>query len=183
MFPVLIAVVLSWTLCAILTAAGALSDDVDSYSYQARTDIKLETLDVTPWARFPYPFQWGWPTFSLSGIGVLSGVLAGIVESIGDYHACARLSGVPVPPKHAVNRGIAMEGIGCIFAGMWGTGSGTTSYAENIAALGITKVGSRRILYCAAVTCSLLEFYPNLELSWPPCRIQLSVDYIAEFSE
>ncbi|OQV11725.1 hypothetical protein BV898_13995 [Hypsibius exemplaris] len=53
----LTAVVLSWTLCAILTAAGALSDDVDSYSYQARTDIKLETLDVTPWARFPYPFQ------------------------------------------------------------------------------------------------------------------------------
>ena len=58
-----------------------------------------------------------------------------------------------------------MEGIGCILAGMWGTGSGTTSYAgtkctsqlcqkfdslilfalENIAALGITKVARRKL--------------------------------------
>ncbi len=34
-------------------------------------------------------------------------VIAGILESIGDYYACARLSGAEVPPRHAVNRGIA----------------------------------------------------------------------------
>jgi nucleobase transporter 1/2 len=33
-----------------------------------------------------------------------------------------------------------MEGIGCILAGAWGSGSGTTSYSENIGAIGITKV-------------------------------------------
>ena len=36
--------------------------------------------------------------------------------------------------------GIGMEGLGCILAGAWGTGSGTTSYSENIGAIGITKV-------------------------------------------
>ena len=36
--------------------------------------------------------------------------------------------------------GIAMEGIGCILAGAFGTGTGTTSYSENIGAIGITKV-------------------------------------------
>ena len=37
---------------------------------------------------------------------MLAGVIAGMVESIGDYYACARLSGAPPPPDHAINRGI-----------------------------------------------------------------------------
>ena len=42
---------------------------------------------------FP-PGQWGLPTVHVAGVlGVLAGVLASIVESIGDYFACARLSG------------------------------------------------------------------------------------------
>ena len=63
-----------------------------------------------------------------------------MIESVGDYHACARLSGAPPPPRHAINRGIGMEGLGCLLAGAWGTGNGTTSYSENVGALGITKV-------------------------------------------
>lgn len=72
-----------------------------------------------------------------------AGVLASTMESIGDYYACARLSGAPPPPNHAINRGIAVEGIGCVLAALWGTGNGTTSYSQNIAALGITKVRQR----------------------------------------
>ena len=72
---------------------------------------------------------------------MLAGVLASAIESVGDYYACARLSGAPPPPTHAVNRGIGTEGIGCIIAGMWGTGNGTTSYSENVGAIGVTKVG------------------------------------------
>ena len=52
---------------------------------------------------------------------------------------------------HAINRGIAMEGLGCILAGMWGTGNGTTSYSENIGAIGVTKVGSRRVVQWGAI--------------------------------
>lgn len=78
---------------------------------------------------------------SLAGVfGMLAGILASMIESIGDYFACARLSGAPPPPDHAVNRGIAFEGIGCLLAGAWGSGNGTTSYSENIGAIGITKV-------------------------------------------
>lgn len=81
------------------------------------------------------------PTVSVSSVlGMMAGVLASTMESIGDYYACARLSGAPPPPTHAINRGIAVEGIGCILAALWGTGNGTTSYSQNIAALGITKV-------------------------------------------
>ena len=60
--------------------------------------------------------------------GMLAGVLASAIESVGDYYACARLSGAPPPPVHAINRGIGVEGLGCILAGLWGTGNGTTSY-------------------------------------------------------
>ena len=87
------------------------------------------------------PGQWGVPTVSVSSVlGMMAGVLASTMESIGDYYACARLSGAPPPPTHAINRGIAVEGIGCILAALWGSGNGTTSYSQNIAALGITKV-------------------------------------------
>ena len=90
------------------------------------------------------PGQWGLPTVSLAGVvGILAGVISSMIESVGDYHACARLSGAPPPPKHAINRGIGIEGLGCLLAGAWGTGNGTTSYSENVGALGITKVRTR----------------------------------------
>ena len=85
--------------------------------------------------------QWGTPTVSLAGVfGMLAGVLASIIESVGDYHACARMSGAPPPPKEAVSRGVGVEGIGCLLAGAWGSGNGTTSFSQNIGAIGITKV-------------------------------------------
>lgn len=48
--------------------------------------------------------------------------------------------GARPPPVHAINRGVAVEGIGCVLAGLWGSGNGTTSYSENIGAIGVTKV-------------------------------------------
>ena len=42
--------------------------------------------------------------------------------------------------KIFVNRGIGTEGLGCIIAGIIGSGNGTTSYSENIGAIGVTKV-------------------------------------------
>jgi len=54
--------------------------------------------------------QWGVPTISTGAVfGMLAGVLAATVESIGDYYACARLAGAPPPPTHAVNRGICAD--------------------------------------------------------------------------
>ncbi|XP_076060495.1 solute carrier family 23 member 1-like isoform X2 [Oratosquilla oratoria] len=148
LFPVLLAIMMSWLLCVILTYSGALSEDSE-----ARTDIRQNILIEAPWFYFPYPFQWGLPTVTLAGvIGMMAGVWVSIVESIGDYYACARLAGAPPPPVHAVNRGIAIEGIGCILAGIWGSGNGTTSYSQNIGAIGVTKVGSRRVIqYSAAI--------------------------------
>uniref|UniRef100_A0A8C4VJR8 Solute carrier family 23 member 1-like n=1 Tax=Gopherus evgoodei TaxID=1825980 RepID=A0A8C4VJR8_9SAUR len=152
---VLLGLAITWLICFALTVTNAFPSDAAVYGYLARTDIKGDVLSQAPWFRFPYPGQWGVPTISLAGIfGIIAGVISSMVESVGDYYACARLSGAPPPPKHAINRGIGVEGIGCLLAGAWGTGNGTTSYSENVGALGITRVGSRIVIVAGG--CVLL---------------------------
>ncbi|XP_010291316.1 PREDICTED: solute carrier family 23 member 1-like [Phaethon lepturus] len=154
-FPVLLGLSLSWLLCYVLTVADVLPADPTAYGHLARTDTRGDVLSQAPWFRLPYPGQWGVPTVSPAGIfGILAGVISSMLESVGDYYACARLSGAPPPPKHAISRGIGVEGIGWALAGAWGTGNGTTSYSENVGALGITKVGSRTVIIAGA--CAML---------------------------
>ncbi|CAG5957612.1 unnamed protein product [Menidia menidia] len=149
-----------WLVCFLLTIFDVLPSKSDQYGFSARTDISLEAVTNSPWFHVPYPGQWGLPTVSLSSVlGMMAGVLASTMESIGDYYACARLSGAPPPPTHAINRGIAVEGIGCILAALWGTGNGTTSYSQNIAALGITKVGSRLVLQTTGILMIVLGIF------------------------
>uniref|UniRef100_A0A8C4HX62 Si:dkey-106n21.1 n=1 Tax=Dicentrarchus labrax TaxID=13489 RepID=A0A8C4HX62_DICLA len=150
----------AWLVCFLLTIFDVFPSKSNEYGFSARTDINLNAVTNSPWFRVPYPGQWGLPTVSVSSVlGMMAGVLASTMESIGDYYACARLSGAPPPPTHAINRGIAVEGIGCILAGLWGTGNGTTSYSQNIAALGITKVGSRLVLQTAGILMIVLGIF------------------------
>ncbi|NXQ72777.1 S23A1 protein, partial [Quiscalus mexicanus] len=152
---VLLGLSLSWLLCYVLTVTSVLPAAPSAYGHLARTDSRGDVLSQAPWFRLPYPGQWGTPTVSLAGIfGILAGVISSMLESVGDYYACARLCGAPPPPEHAISRGIGVEGIGCLLAGAWGTGSGTTSYSENVGALGITKVGSRMVIIAGA--CAML---------------------------
>ena len=150
LYPILLAIVTAWIISAICTALG-----IFPAGHPAHTS--LANLKDAPWFRIPYPFQWGFPQFGAAAIvGMLAGYIASIVESIGDYYACARLSGAPIPDKKTINRGITFEGIGCFIAGIFGTGNGTTSYSENIGAIGLTRVGSRRVVQAGAVIMILL---------------------------
>ncbi|CAM1309545.1 SLC23A2 (predicted) [Pycnogonum litorale] len=154
LFPVLISIMSVWIFCCILTVGGAL--DKNS---KIRTD-NIEIVHKSPWFRIPYPGQWGMPTVSTAAVfGMLPGVIAGMIESIGDYYACAKLSNAPPPPVHAINRGIFVEGIGCVLAGFWGSGTGTTSFSENIGAIGVTKVASRRVIQWAAIILIILGVF------------------------
>ncbi|XP_038636961.1 xan_ur_permease domain-containing protein isoform X1 [Scyliorhinus canicula] len=160
LFPVLLGIVVAWIITFLLTHFNAFPDDPDAYGYYARTDIKNDVILESNWFRIPYPGQWGLPTVSLAGIfGILAGVISSMIESVGDYHACARLCGAHAPPKDAINRGIGIEGIGCLIAGAWGTGNGTTSYSENIGALGITKVGSRMVIITSGILMVLVGMF------------------------
>ncbi|XP_031980906.1 solute carrier family 23 member 1 isoform X3 [Corvus moneduloides] len=183
MFPIILAIMVVWLICYVLTRTGVFPSQPGEYGYKARTDARGEILSVAPWFRVPYPCQWGLPTVTSAAVlGMFSATLAGIIESIGDYYSCARLAGAPPPPVHAINRysqlfptrtaasldtgqgcckecgigtvlfprGIFTEGISCIIAGLLGTGNGSTSSSPNIGVLGITKVGSRRVIQYGA---------------------------------
>ncbi|HXV62046.1 MAG TPA: solute carrier family 23 protein [Vicinamibacteria bacterium] len=144
LFPIMLAILLAWGVAGILTMTGVFPEGHAAH-------VSMDNVRSAPWIRVPYPFQWGWPVFGLAAtVGMLAGYLASMVESVGDYYACARLAGAPVPTPSTVNRGIGMEGLGCFLAGVFGTGNGTTSYSENIGAIGLTRVGSRRVVQWGA---------------------------------
>ncbi|CAK1596588.1 unnamed protein product [Parnassius mnemosyne] len=146
LFPVLLTIAIMWTVCGILTVT-----DVFPAGHPARTDLKVNIIQDAPWFRVPYPGQWGVPTVSVAGVlGMLAGVLACTVESISYYPTTARMCGAPPPPLHAINRGLGTEGLGTMLAGLWGSGNGTNTFGENVGAIGVTKVGSRRVVQWAA---------------------------------
>lgn len=150
LYPILLAIAVAWIVAAICTAAGIFTESHPSYT-------SLANVHSAPWFRVPTPFQWGIPQFGLAAfVGMLAGYIASMVESIGDYYACARLSGAPTPDEKVINRGITFEGIGCLVAGIFGTGNGTTSYSENIGAIGLTRVGARRVVQTGALIMLVL---------------------------
>jgi uracil-xanthine permease len=153
LFPVLLAILTGYAFAWIITLAGVVSPGDAGH-------VSTQVLENSPWIAVPRPFMWGMPKFTLSFIlGMVAGYVASMIESVGDYMAAARMSGAPVPSKRRISRGIGMEGVGCLIAGIFGTGNGTTSYSENIGAIGLTKVGSRYVIQMAAIVMLLLGIF------------------------
>jgi nucleobase transporter 1/2 len=153
LFPIMLGILIAWGVAWALTATGVFPPGHPAH-------VSGETVAAAPWVRVPLPFQWGMPVFgAAAAVGMIAGYLASIVESVGDYYACARLAGAPLPDAKTVNRGIGMEGVGCFIAGIFGTGNGTTSYSENIGAIGLTRVGSRRVVQVGAGLMIVLAMF------------------------
>ncbi len=151
LFPVLLAIATGW-LCALIgTLTGWIP--VGNAAY-----LNPGLISSAPWFSFEpmMPFKWGMPNFGSTTLwagafGMLAGYLASMIESIGDYYACARISEAPVPTGKMISRGLGAEGLGCLIAGVLQTANGTTSYSENIGSIGLTKVASRRVVIAGAV--------------------------------
>jgi len=153
LFPILLAIVCAWLLAGYGTYTGYYQPGDPGY-------VDMTTLKEAPVFSIPMPFQWGMPIFGVAAfVGMLAGYIASMVESIGDYYAAARLSGAPIPTAKVINKGIGMEGIGCLIAGIFGTGNGTTSYSENIGAIGLTRVGARRVVQAGALLMIALGMF------------------------
>ena len=159
LFPIVLSIGISWIVYLIVDACNAWPKPIIENANETLIvpDVYISEISAAPWFRIPYPGQWGAPRFNLAlTIGMFAAILASIVESVGDYCACARICGIRLPPSHALNRGIAVEGFGSVLAGAFGSGPGMTSYSENIGAIGITKVGSRFVIFITA--CILVVF-------------------------
>jgi nucleobase transporter 1/2 len=82
-----------------------------------------------------------------------------MIESIGDYHSCARMACAPVPTARMISKGLGAEGLGCLIDGIFQTCNGTTSYSENIGSIGLTRVASRRVIRTGAVIMLILPMF------------------------
>jgi len=154
LFPVLLGIAGAWVVAALASVTGVIPAGDPGYIDFAEVTAVESAVYV------PYPLQWGMPEFQASfAVGMFAGVLASIVESFADYHAVARISGEGAPSKKRINHGIGMEGIANVFSGLMGTG-GSTSYSENIGAIGLTGVASRFVVQVGAVVMLVVGVIP-----------------------
>lgn len=152
LYPVLLGLGSAWLLALVLSQTGMYVEGSVGY-------VSLEAVRNADAFRAVTPLQWGTPKFTSSFIiGMIAGMLASAIESFGDYHAVARMAGKGAPSSQRVNHGIGMEGIGNTFAGIMGTGNGSTSYTENVGAIGITGVASRYVVQIGAIVMLVVGF-------------------------
>ncbi|KAJ8637510.1 hypothetical protein MRB53_011777 [Persea americana] len=172
--PLSVAVV--WAYAFFLTAGGAynyrgcspsipssniLSDACRRHAYtmkHCRTDVS-SAWRTAAWVRIPYPLQWGVPIFHFrtSLIMVFVSIVAS-VDSVGSYHSSSLLVNLRPPAPGIVSRGIGLEGFSSILAGLWGTGTGSTTLIESVHTIDITKMANRRAVEIGAVLLILFSF-------------------------
>ncbi|RDY11719.1 Nucleobase-ascorbate transporter 12, partial [Mucuna pruriens] len=117
-----------------------------------------QALKSSPWFRFPYPLQWGTPVFHWKMALVMCVVsLISSVDSVGSYHASSLLVASRPPTRGVLSRGIGLEGLSSVLAGLWGTGTGSTTLTENVHTIAVTKMGSRRAVQLGACILIVLS--------------------------
>ncbi|KAF3794134.1 Nucleobase-ascorbate transporter 1 [Nymphaea thermarum] len=180
-FSVLLSISIIWAYAQMLTAAGAYRHASEKTQAHCCTD-KARLISSAPWIKFPYPLQWGAPTFNAGHtFAIMAGVLVSLMEvsfkstfeflildpgcllkaedqsqlinfmqSTGSYIAASRFAMATPPPAHVLSRGIGWQGIGVLLDGLFGSFTGSTVSVENIGLLGLSRVGSRRVVQVSA---------------------------------
>ncbi|XP_059446130.1 nucleobase-ascorbate transporter 4 isoform X1 [Corylus avellana] len=149
-FAVLLSVVIVWVYAVILTVAGAYNNRPLKTQISCRTD-RSGLISASSWIRVPYPFQWGRPTFNAGDVfSMMGAAFVAIVESTGTFIAASRYGSATHIPPSVISRGVGWLGIGTLLDGIFGTGSGSTASVENAGLLGLTRIGSRRVIQISA---------------------------------
>ncbi|CAL4973038.1 unnamed protein product [Urochloa decumbens] len=160
---------ITWAIAFVLTATGVYSykgcdanipasNNVSAFCRKHVLRMKSCRVDTShalkssPWFRFPYPLQWGTPVFSWK-MGLVMCVVSIIasVDSVGSYHASSLFVATRPPTSGVVSRGIGVEGVSTVLAGLWGTGVGSATVTENVHTIAVTKMGSRRAVGFGAI--------------------------------
>ncbi|XAR60096.1 hypothetical protein NMG60_11033344 [Bertholletia excelsa] len=174
-YAVPLGLAITWAAAFLLTEAGAysykgcdvnvpVSNIVSEHCRKHITRMKYCRIDTSlalkssPWFRFPYPLQWGTPVFHWKMSIVMCVVsLIASVDSVGSYHASSLLVASRPPTPGVLSRAIGLEGLCSVFAGLWGTGTGSTTLTENVHTIAVTKMGSRRAVELGACVLIVLS--------------------------
>ncbi|KAJ9187617.1 hypothetical protein P3X46_003047 [Hevea brasiliensis] len=119
-------VIFSQIYAHLLTVGGAYENSGPKTQISCRTD-RAGIVGAAPWIRVPYPFQWGAATFDAGeAFAMMAASFVSLVESTGAFIAVSRYaSATPLPPS-ILSRGVGWQGVGILFSGIFGTGSGSS---------------------------------------------------------
>ncbi|XP_027020582.1 solute carrier family 23 member 3 isoform X1 [Tachysurus fulvidraco] len=176
MLSVLLSVLLVWVVCAALQHCGRITphsvsellfkDDLNTTSFQdweAANSTYLDAPDPTAaWLSLPLPGL-GLPL--LTGDSIAAGIAAGLSSCISSqvvYVLTARLLKAPTPPAQACNRGVSVEGLGSVLAGLMGAPVGLCSSVPNACMTSLSQCGSRATVQLSAVMMLVLGLFPHL---------------------
>ncbi|XP_030181254.1 solute carrier family 23 member 3 isoform X2 [Lynx canadensis] len=145
---------------------------------------ELSASPKAPWVWLPHPGEWDWPLLTPRAVAAgISMALAASTSSLGCYALCGRLLQLPSPPPHACNRGLSLEGLGSVLAGLLGSPLGTASSFPNVGAVSLIQAGSRRVAHLVGLLCVGLGLSPRLAqllttiplpvLGWSPLDVLL----------
>ncbi|CAK9138646.1 unnamed protein product [Ilex paraguariensis] len=149
-FAVIFSVVIVWIYAHLLTVGGAYNGKAPKTQTSCRTD-RAGLIDAAPWIRVPYPFQWGAPSFDAGeAFAMMMAAFVALVESTGAFIAVARYASATYMPPSVLSRGVGWQGVGILLSGVFGTGNGSSVSVENAGLLGLTRVGSRRVVQISA---------------------------------
>ncbi|XP_022134748.1 putative nucleobase-ascorbate transporter 10 isoform X2 [Momordica charantia] len=149
-FAVLFSVAIIWLYAQLLTSSTVYNHKPKITQRSCRTD-QAGLLSSARWFYFPYPFQWGSPTFNTGeAFAMMAASVVSLFESTGTFFATSRYgSATPVPPS-VISRGSVWLGVGGLLNGMFGSITGTCASVENAGLLALTRVGSRRVIQISA---------------------------------
>ncbi|XP_049744798.1 solute carrier family 23 member 3 [Elephas maximus indicus] len=125
--------------------------------------LELSVPMEAPWFWLPHPGEWDWPLLTPRTLAAgISMALAASTSSLSCYALCGRLLHLPSLPPHACSRGLSLEGLGSVLAGLLGSPMGTASSFPNVGTLSLTQAGSRRVAYLVGLLCMALGLSPRL---------------------
>ncbi|CAO2819682.1 unnamed protein product [Amaranthus hypochondriacus] len=149
-YALIFSIAIVWIYALILTSTGVYNHKPPTTQLNCRTD-SAGLIQEAAWVYLPRPFQWGKPTVNMREATpmVFAGLVA-LVESTGTFIAAARYaSATPVPPS-VISRGSFWLGVGTLLNGVFGAVAGPTASVESAGLLGLTRVGSRRVIQISA---------------------------------
>ncbi|XP_066135694.1 solute carrier family 23 member 3 isoform X5 [Saccopteryx bilineata] len=127
------------------------------------TPQELSAPTKAPWFWLPHPVEWVWPLLTPRALAAgISMALAASTSSLGCYALCGRLLHLPPPPPHACSRGLSLEGLGSVLAGLLGSPVGTASSFPNVGTMSLIQAGPRRVAHLVGLLCVGLGLSPRL---------------------
>ncbi|KAG0476565.1 hypothetical protein HPP92_013406 [Vanilla planifolia] len=148
-FSVILTIAVIWAYAHILTVSGVYKHGSPKIQFGCRTD-RAGLIGASPWIRIPYPFQWGAPSFNAGDVfAMMAASFASLVEA-STVLAASRFASATFVPPSVFSRGVGWQGIGILLDGMFGTANGSAPSVENVGLLGLTRVGSRRVVEISA---------------------------------